>query len=239
MEHVESILLPIVLGGLDLSVGTTVAWTFLGSLLVITGLALSIRRVGIRPTGAGQVVAEQIVEFVQKQVLGPTGLDPVKWTPFIMTLFLFILANNLTGVIPGAKAATSNINETGALALLVFVIGYYQMFRHKGPRGFVHSLIPEGVKGPVLVILMPIELASQMLRPFSLAVRLFANMSGGHLLLLTIIGFTVVFANAIVTVLSVGGAVFIFLFEIFVAFIQAYVFAFLSALLISQCLGDH
>ncbi len=157
----------------------------------------------------------------------------------MLSLFLYILVNNLAGIIPGGHASTSNINQTGALAVLVFAVAYFQMFRHRGPHGFVRSLIPQGVRGPVLVILMPVEFVSQLLRPFSLAVRLFANMSGGHLLLLTIVGFTTVFANAVVDVLAVGGAVFVVLFEIFVAFIQAYVFAFLSALMISQSLEEE
>lgn len=76
------------------------------------------------------------------------------------------------------------------------------------------------------LILFPIELIGQLVKPFSLAIRLFANMSGGHLLLLSILGFTVVFGNLAVSLLSVGGAVVILLFEIFVGFIQAYVFAF-------------
>ena len=76
------------------------------------------------------------------------------------------------------------------------------------------------------------------MKPFSLAIRLFANMSGGHLLLLTILGFTTLFGNIAVTFISVGGAAVIFMFELFVGFIQAYVFAFLSALLIGESLAD-
>jgi F-type H+-transporting ATPase subunit a len=239
MGHTDAVLLPIILGTVDLSISTTIAWTLLGSCLLTVALVAATRRVSIKPYGPIQVAVEYIVEFIDQQVLAPTGLDPARWTPLMLSLFLFILVNNLAGIIPGGRASTSNINQTGTLALLVFVVSYVQMFRHRGARGFVRSLIPEGVKGPVLAILMPIELVSQLLRPFSLAVRLFANMSGGHLLLLTIVGFTVVFANAVVDVLAVAGAVFVFLFEIFVSFIQAYVFAFLSALMISQCLEEH
>ncbi len=239
MVHTETVLLRFVLGTVDLSITTTIAWTLCGTLVLVAALVLCTRRVSIRPDGAAQILIEYVAEFVEKQMLAPIGLDPARWTPLILSLFLFILVNNLTGIIPGGLASTSNINQTGALAVLVFLVGYFQMFRHRGASGFVRSLVPRGVRGPVLVILVPVEFASQLLRPFSLAVRLFANMSGGHLLLLTIVGFTVVFANAVVDVLAVGGAVFVFLFEIFVAFIQAYVFAFLSALMISQSLEEE
>jgi F-type H+-transporting ATPase subunit a len=239
MIHTETVLVRLMIAGLDLSISTTIAWTLLGTAVLVAALVLTTRRVSIRPDGAGQVLVEYVAEFVERQMLAPTGLDPARWTPLILSLFLYILVNNLAGIVPGGMASTSNINQTGALAILVFVVSYFQMFRHRGVSGFVRSLVPEGVRGPVLVILMPVEFVSQLLRPFSLAVRLFANMSGGHLLLLTIIGFTAVFANAVVDVLAVGGTVFVFLFEIFVAFIQAYVFAFLSALMISQSLEEE
>jgi F-type H+-transporting ATPase subunit a len=143
------------------------------------------------------------------------------------------------GIIPGAVPATSNINETGALAILVFIISLILRFYSKGILGFFKSLIPSGVSGPIVLFIFPIELLSQFIKPFSLAIRLFANMSGGHLLLLTLFGFITMFGNIAISIISIGGGIAVMLFEIFIGFIQAYVFAFLSALYIGESLSEE
>ena len=152
---------------------------------------------------------------------------------------MFVLFNDWIGIIPGASSGTSNINETGALAIMVFLVSIIIRLKSKGARGYIKSLIPEGVKGPLLLILFPIEIISQLLKPFSLAIRLFANMSGGHLLMLTIIGFTVLFGNILVSIISVAGTIVLAFFELFVGFMQAYVFSFLAALFIAESLAEE
>lgn len=241
MEHASKIIIPLHLGKWDVSITSPVGWSLFATLLLLLFLFRVwwvFRKRSLVPQTYTQNIFEIIVEFIEQQIVAPTGLDPAKWTPFILSIFLYILFNDLMGIIPGAVPATGNINATAALALMVFLLGTILRFSKKGLWGFFQSLLPEGVTGPILLILFPIELVSQLVKPFSLAIRLFANMSGGHLLLLTILGFTTLFGNIAVSILSVGGAVVIFLFEIFVGFIQAYVFAFLSALLIGESLAD-
>ncbi len=239
MEQAESVLIPIHAGSLDLSITCAVVWIFVASALLVLALLLAVRKLSLVPVRPLQNILEYSIEFVEQQIVEPAELDRAVWTPFFFTLFLFILFNNLIGIIPGTHATTSNINETGALAILVFVIGNFLRIFHKGVLGFMKSLVPEGVKGPILIIMFPIEVVSQLVKPFSLAIRLFANMTGGHLLLVTAIGFVVIFQNVAIGIISIGGSVVIALFELFVDVIQAYIFAFLSAMLVSECLEER
>lgn len=242
MDHINKVLVPINFWGLDLSITTPVAWMFCATLLLLIFLFRVwwvFRQQSFIPQTYTQNIFEIAVEFIEKQIIEPTGIDGKAWTPFILAIFLFIFFNDFMGAIPGATPATGNINGTASLAIMVFILGTMLRFRKKGLLGFFKSLIPEGVTGPVALILFPIELIGQLVKPFSLAIRLFANMSGGHLLLLSILGFTTVFGNIAVSILSVGGAVVILLFEIFVGFIQAYVFSFLSALFIGESVAEE
>jgi F-type H+-transporting ATPase subunit a len=239
MPHAVKTILPLSFMGIDISITTSVLWTFIASLILLLFLWIASRKVTLVPRRYSQNIFEFAIEFVEKQIVQPVELDPKIWTPFILGLFLFILFNDWIGLIPGATTGTGNINETGALAVFVFMIATFFRFKIQGIKGFMRSLVPEGVSGPILIILFPIEVISQLIKPFSLAIRLFANMSGGHLLMLTIIGFTVLFSNFLVSVLSLAGTIAIAFFEIFVGFIQAYVFAFLAALMIGESLAEE
>lgn len=221
-----------------MSITSQVFWTMMATLVLLIFLWFASRNVSAVPKRYAQNIFEFAIEFVEKQILEPVELTGKIWTPFILSLFLFILFNDWIGLIPGASAGTANINETGALAVFVFLVSVFIRFKIKGVTGFIKSIIPEGVKGPIVIVLFPIELISQLVKPFSLAIRLFANMSGGHLLMLSIIGFTVLFGNLLVSMFSLAGAVVIMCFELFVGFIQAYVFAFLTAILIGESIAE-
>ncbi|WP_455382187.1 F0F1 ATP synthase subunit A [Salinispira pacifica] len=236
MTPEEAVYIPIRIGAVDISITPTILWIFIASAALLLLLIVGTRKLTLVPVRPIQNILEYTVEFVERQIIEPTELSREPWTPYFLTLFLFILFNNLVGIIPGTHATTSNINETGALAVVVFLVGNFLRLKRKGPVGFIRSLIPEGVSGPLLVLMFPIEVISQLLKPFSLAIRLFANMMGDHLLLVTIISFVVLFQNIAVSIMSIGGAVVVVLFEIFIDFIQAYIFAFLSAVLVSECL---
>ncbi len=239
MEHAAKVLLPLHLSGWDISITEPVLWTLVASFILIVFSLFAVRRLELVPMRPSQNLLEFLFEFIENQIIKPTDLNGAEWTPLIASVFLFILFNDWMGIIPGAVPATGNINETASLALLIFAIGLFIRFKKKGLWEFFKSIVPEGVNGPIVFLMFPIELVSQLFKPFSLAIRLFANMSGGHLLLLTIMGFTTMFGNLAVSIVSVGGAVMIMLFEIFVGFIQAYVFAFLSALLIGESMAEE
>lgn len=226
------------LGGLDFSLTTPVLLSFFAVSVLLGLLWLATRQLTLRPSGILQNLLEYSIEFIEQQIVTPTGLNANTWTPLLLSVFLFILFSGWLGAVPGLSATTANINTTAALAVLVFLIGIFVRFRHNSFLGFFRSLLPAGVKGPMLLVLLPIEIVSQLFKPFSLAIRLFANMSGGHLLMISILGFTAIFNNILVGFFSSGGAAVIILFEIFVCAIQAYVFTFLSALMIGESLGE-
>ncbi len=238
MHHAAHVIVPLHIAGIDMSITTPVLWMFIASVLLIVFLLCASRKVSLVPVRPAQNIFEFTVQFVEKQIVEPCEIDVKTWTPIVLSIFLFVLFNDWIGLIPGATAGTGNINVTAALAIVIFLLSWALRIGSKGLIGFVKSLIPEGVSGPVVILLFPIELISQLFKPFSLAIRLFANMSGGHLLILSILGFTVLFQNFLASLLSVAGVVAISFFEIFVGFIQAYVFAFLAALMIGESLEE-
>jgi F-type H+-transporting ATPase subunit a len=237
MEHSDGVLLPLRIWNIDLSITTPIAWLLASTIALLAFLLATTRRLDAAPRRAAQNVLELIFEFFHKQILEPANLKDERWAPLVLTLFIFILLNNLVGIIPGARPATGNINLTAALAIGVFLASLAASIATKGAGGYLRSFIPEGVGGPLLLLLFPIELLSSLIKPLSLAIRLFANLSGGHMLLLTITGFTVLFPVFIIQAVSTIGAAVVVLFEIFVALIQAYVFAFLSALMLGDAVS--
>ncbi|GBR72637.1 F0F1 ATP synthase subunit A [Candidatus Termititenax aidoneus] len=244
MHESAKVFLALHLGRWDLSVDATVLLNFAAAFLLIVLLWLITRRLTFAPRSFGQNLLETAVEFMEKQILAPAGLDKA-WLPLCLSAFLYILFTGLPlgmlgllGPQAGLGSAVSNINGTAALAVLFFVLSLFVRFKKHGLWGFCKSLLPQGVKGPVVILLLPVEIISQLFKPFSLAIRLFANMSGGHLLLISILSFTSIFNNIAVWLASYGGAIVIIFFEFFVCCIQAYVFTFLGASMISEAIGE-
>jgi F-type H+-transporting ATPase subunit a len=190
----------------------------------------------------GQSMAEASYEFVANMIHSTTGEDGLKFFPFIFTLFVFILFSNFFGMIPGSFTVTSQIAVTFALAmvviLLVIVVGFL-----KHGIGFLKLFVPD-VAWYLMVLLVPIEIISFLTRPLSLSVRLFANMLAGHTMLAVFAGFVVALGSAggLFTGLAIGPMlliVAIYLLELLVAFLQAYVFAILSCIYLNEALHLH
>ena len=237
MEHVDKVLLPLHLGNLDLSISSTVAWMLLATLCLVAFLLAAVRNLQVKPSGKLQVMLEMALDFTEKQLIGSCGLKAGIWTVLILTIFLFILFNNFISIIPGATPATGNINLTGSLAFLLFATSILgRLITHRNPVKAIGSILPDGVHGVMTILMLPIELISQLFKPLSLALRLFANLSGGHLLLLSILGLSTMFRGVLVKFLSVGGTAVVILFELFVGFIQAYIFSLLAALMLGEAL---
>ena len=191
--------------------------------------------------------AEVIVEFIENQIIMPTmGKSGLGWTPFMMSLFLFIYLCNLPGIVPGFQMpATARIAIPLFLSLLVWVIFIGVGFKHQGAGYIKSSLFPPGVPKALYILVTPIEFISTFLvRPFSLTVRLFANMLAGHILLVTFALLTeaLVFAEtkqAFLIPLSIMPffmLLFLTAFEVLVAFLQAYIFTILAAVYIGGAL---
>ncbi len=204
------------------------------ALLVLVGLfALLYRRDEEVPHGWSNLL-ELFVLFVREQIVRPYfhDADARRLAPVFCSFFFLILTLNLLGLFPLFSAATSNINVTGALALVTgaFMVG--GALWKKGPIGFLKCFVPPGAPWPLLVVLIPVEIISFCSRVFALAIRLFANVLAGHILIFALLSMVVLFGwfAAPVVFMVVG----IYFFEIFMAMLQAYIFTLLSAIFISQ-----
>lgn len=205
------------------------------------------------PQGTFVNGVEYVVEFVRddmcKGLLGDTWK---KHFPFIATIFLVVLANNIVGIIPGCKPGTGTISTTAALAVVSFVYFIVCGIKKHGALGYAKSLAPEGVAFPLNALVWLIEVFSTILRLITLAVRLFCNLFAGHVVMGTfailaslffeplVTAFSAVaVAQAGVSVLWVAILLVIYVVEIMVAAIQAYVFALLSAVYIQIAESDE
>jgi F-type H+-transporting ATPase subunit a len=208
--------------------------------IVITVLLFTLgNKKQLVPTGA-QNLAEMSIEFIEDQIVLPTmGTKGLRWTPYLISLFFFIFICNIFEIVPFIQMpATARIAVPMFLALLTYVVFNAAGIKEHGPFGyFKHSLFPPGVPWPLYILVAPIEFISTFLvRPFSLMVRLFANLLAGHILLVT---FAVLTAAlwvqqwyAVFMPLPFLMLLFLTGFELLVAFLQAYIFTILTAVYI-------
>ena len=233
-------LIDIQAGGLDLSYTNSSLFMTISLVLGSAVLILGMSRAAIVPSRM-QSVAELTYEFVANLIRDTIGAEGRKYFPFVFSLFVFILLGNMLGMIPYAFTFTSHIIVTLVLALIVF-IGVTILGFAKHGLHFFSFFVPPGVPGPMLLLLVPIEVISYLSRPISLSVRLFANMLAGHTLIKVIAGF--VFGLGAVT-FAIGGILPLALvtaltaLELLIAFLQAYVFAILTCLYINDALHLH
>ena len=196
----------------------------------------------VAPTGVRNF-AESTVEFIEDGIVMQTmGKDGLGWTPFLLSLFVFIYLCNVPGIIPVIyMPATARMAIPLFLSLLVWVIFIGVGFKHQGLGYIKSSLFPPGVPKALYILVTPIEFISTFLvRPFSLTVRLFANMLAGHILLVTFALLTEAMFQAetnrpflnVLGVLPFGMLIFLTAFEVLVAFLQAYIFTILAAVYI-------
>ena len=197
------------------------------------------------PEGVLQNMMEVMVIFVRDEIAKP-NIQGDKWKtflPYLLTAFFFILVANILGLVPFAGAPTSNIAVTGVLAIMTFVIGLLY-----GSKDHYLELFTGPPDAPTFarIILVPIEIIGLVMRHLALAIRLFANMMGGALIIFSLIGLifimNVLFGQAVASgtvIISIGFTVFILLLKLLVAFIQAYVFTILSALFIGMSVEEH
>ncbi len=222
--------------GIDISITNSALFMLLSVVSVAAFYILSMRKQALVP-GRWQSLAEVVYEFVDGIVDENAGHRARKYVPFVFTLFLFILFMNLLGMLPYSFTATSHIIVTFGLAIVVFlgvtIIGLIV----QGPVGFFKHFIPEGLPLWIAPVVFLIEMVSYLSRPFSLAIRLAANMTAGHTLMKVIAGF--VGGMGIFGIAPLAFLVFMTGFEIFVAILQAYVFALLSCMYLGEALADH
>ncbi len=228
--------LPLEVFGIDASFTNSAAFMVLAAISLSAFLLLSTSGRSLVP-GRLQSLAEITYEFVANMVRENVGTAGMKYFPFVFTLFSFVLACNMLGMIPYSFTVTSHIIVTFALAAIVFV-GVTIIGFAKHGLGFLKFFVPSGVPAALLPLLVVIEVISYLTRPVSLSVRLFANMMAGHTMLKVFGGF-VVMLGAWGGWAPLGFMVAFTGLEVLVAFLQAYVFAILTCIYLNDALHMH
>lgn len=237
--------------GMDVSPTKHVFFLLFAALLVwltVTAAGRSVlqrQRQGKAPSGFGAAV-EAVALFVRDDVaIANIGHNGKKFAPYILTLFFFVLYCNLLGLIPFGSTPTGNIVVTGTLAILTFLITEIAGFFTLGPKGYLKTIVfvPPGMTGLgaffMALLMTPIELISKLVKPFALCLRLFANMTAGHFVILALLGLIFVFGSWAVAAGSVVFVLFMMCLELLVAFLQAYIFALLTSVFIGMLQHEH
>jgi F-type H+-transporting ATPase subunit a len=244
-----------------LSINRAVLYLFLAAILTVLTMVWIANRMQARPNRV-QTAVEALYSLMRENITRSNMPDALaaKWFPFIGALFLFLWWSNMIGYIPlptnteekfnlfGAHipsfalyAATANISVPLVLALVVFIFFNVEGFRAQGPVGYIKSLIPQGVKGPMLLLIFPLEIISTFMRLISLTVRLFANILAGHMIILFMAGgLAVILGLSFLGWFTMPFAVLVYLFELgLVATLQAFIFATLAAIYIGGAVSHH
>ncbi|AEP09520.1 F0F1 ATP synthase subunit A [Micavibrio aeruginosavorus] len=242
-QFVVTPIIPIEIGGVDLSFTNASLWMVIGAVVSTLFLTMSMKRKALVPSRA-QAMAEMVYEFVANMVRENIGSAGRQYFPLIFTLFIVVLMGNLLGLIPYSFTYTSHLIVTGALAILVFLtVLLIGVFRHG--MHFFSLFVPPGVPLWLFPLIIPIELISFLIRPVTLSVRLFANMMAGHLMLKVFAGFSVAMFAALGAkgilpgLLPMAFNTVLTAFELLVALIHAYVFAVLSCIYLKDTVDLH
>jgi F-type H+-transporting ATPase subunit a len=231
-------LFPLNIGSWDVSFTNSSLFMLIIIGLVSAFLILSMRGRSLVPTRL-QSIAETTYEFIAHMVREHMGEEGIKLFPLVFTIFIFILGANVIGLFPTAFTITSHLSVTAGFALLVFVTVLIVGFAKNG-LGFLKLFVPDGVPMFIMPLVSLIEVVSFLSRPVSHSVRLFANMMAGHVALKVFAGFIIMLLGAggwaIISPLPLLAAVALMALEFLVAFLQAYVFAILTCMYLSDAL---
>jgi len=236
---------PIHIGNFTLDISPTkhVVMLWIAAALVLITLLTAARAHKKQSAGGGASKGfangiEALVLYIRQEVVLPNvGAHGEKYAPFILTLFFFILFANLIGLIPYGSTATGNISVTATLAIITFVFVELAGIRTLG-KGYIKTIVywpsdqPFVMKALLTPLMTPIELIGKFTKPFALAIRLFANMTAGHIVVLALIGLIFTFGKYYIVPLPLAMAFAIMVLEVFIAFLQAYVFALLASVFI-------
>jgi len=222
--------------GFDISINKAVIMMFLVVALVI-GLLTKARSSGSLVPTKLQSMAELLVEFIRGIIQDTMGQAGMRFFPLIFSLFLFILFCNLLGLIPGAYTVTSQLVVTAVFAVAVYGLSLLVGLKIHGAK-FLGILVPPGTPGWLLPLMIPIEIISQLARPISLAVRLFANMTAGHVILGVLFGLTIG-GGLLIGWLPFSFTVVLYGLEVGIAFIQAYIFTVLTCVYMGDAFHLH
>jgi len=228
-------LIPLHIGGVDVSYTNAAFLMTIAVMLVTALIMLGTRKHALIP-GRWQSLAEMSYEFVADMVESNVGHAGQQFFPFVFTLFMFILFANFLGMVPYSFAVTGQIVVTFALAAVVFIgVTIVGIVRHG--FHFLRLFVPQGVPAVLLILLVPIELLSYCIRPFTLSIRLFANILAGHTMLAIFAGFAA--SIGLFGIFPLGINILLVALEVLVAALQAYVFVILTCLYLSDAINLH
>jgi F-type H+-transporting ATPase subunit a len=228
-------LVPIHIGGLDLSFSNSALFMAISVAVITAFLTLSMSGAKLVPT-RWQSTAELSYEFIANMIRDNVGSAGKKYFPFVFSLFMFVLFGNLIGMVPYSFTYTSHIAVTFALAAFIFIgVTLIALARHGWH--FFTFFAPKGMPLVLQLLLVPIEVISYLIRPMTLSIRLFANMMAGHTMLVIFAGFVV--AMGIFGILPLALNIFFILLELLVAVLQAYVFTILTCIYLNDAIHLH
>ncbi len=226
---------------IDMSITKHIVMLWLAGivLLIVMRIAARSYRKSLIP-GRFAGLIEMLILFVRDDIVLPAvGERGRKLLPYFLTLFFFILFANLFGLLPYASTPTGNINVTAALAIIAFLVIQIAGIAQYGLIGYFKGLVPSGMPGFVLPIMIIVEILGLFTKPFALCVRLFANMIAGHIVIFSLIGLIFIFGTVLIAPISVGFALFIEVLELLIATIQAYIFTILTALFVGMAIHQE
>jgi F-type H+-transporting ATPase subunit a len=226
--------------GIDLSITKDVFFLWVVAVLLVILLLFISRgyKKSLIPKGITNLFEIMII-FVRDEVVKPAiGKGYEAFMPYMLSLFFFILFINMFGLIPTPNLVvpTGNIGVTASLALISFIAIQIGGIRNLGFFHYLKSLVPKGMPGWIIVIMIPLEILGLFTKPFALCIRLFANMIAGHIVIFSLLGLIFIMHSIYVSPVAVGFTLFIELLEILIAFIQAYIFTMLTALFIGMAM---
>lgn len=225
---------------LNLSITSLIAFQWISMLIlfaILVPMARRYKKNGVRPVKGFFNAIESVIVYVRDQIVLPnTGEAGRKLLPIFMTIFFFILTMNLIGLVPGGHSSTGNLNVTAGLAIVAFFVIQLAAIFKNGIGAWLYHLTG-GVPAWLWPIMVPVEVLGLFTKPFALCVRLFANMTAGHVILLSLIG--LVFVTSAFIPVTLGFSLFINILELLVAFIQAYIFTMLTAVFTGIGMASH
>ena len=235
LHHVlDAKILNIKILGIDFSITKHVLMMWIAAALVVFVFRYAFREQRTIPSGVANLL-EAIIVFLRDEVILPNmGEEGRRYLPYLLTVFFFVLFCNLLGLIPFAATATGNVSVTAALAIMSLIMIQVGGIREHGVKHHLQNLIPHGIPVWLLPIMIPVEIMGQFTKPFALCIRLFANMTAGHIVILSFLSMIFILKSLWVSPISVVFALFISLLELFVAFLQAYIFTMLTSLFIGM-----
>lgn len=225
---------------INLSITNHVLMLWIAGLILLITFWLSFRVRKKIPSGMGNLL-EMLVIFIRDDIaIANMGeKDGKRFTPFLITAFLFVLVSNLMGLVPALTTSTGNINVTLGLALVTLAATQYFGIKEQGLIGYYKNLVPHGVPLLLWPLMFAIELMGIIAKHVALTIRLFANMTAGHIVLFAFLGLIIMFKSFAISPVSVGFGIFVYFLELLVAVIQAYIFTVLSALFIGMSVNPE